>query len=177
MYIQSTLVSSTLLISNNRLSRSKILVPVLTWKSKKKVTKYCGKEEKLLLRAISPLFHNIFNRALTSGVKLHIHLLNVVVRFIVFLTSATLIFRGTDISKYYRESLGLRDNESLLYIKTSFQFKSAVMNSWHSGIVVSVTRILSPSGWKQIPLGLVKSSFLLKRILRNSPFFVSWCTL
>ena len=37
--------------------------------------------------------------SLTSGVKLHIHLLNVVVRFIVFLISATLIFRDTDISK------------------------------------------------------------------------------
>ena len=31
---------------------------------------------------ISPLFRNIFNVSLTSGVKLHIHLWNVVVRFI-----------------------------------------------------------------------------------------------
>ena len=54
--------------------------------------------------------------SLTSGVKLHIHLLNVVVRFIVFLTSATLIFRGTDIPKCSRESRGIRDNESRLYI-------------------------------------------------------------
>ena len=38
-----------------------------------------------------------------------------VVRFIVFLTSATLIFRSTDISKCFRESLGIRDNESRLY--------------------------------------------------------------
>ena len=37
--------------------------------------------------------------SLTSGVKLHIHLLNVVVQFIVFLTSATLIFGGMDILK------------------------------------------------------------------------------
>ena len=51
-----------------------------------------------------------------SGVKLHIHLLNVVVRFIVFLTSVTLILRGTDISKCFRESLGIRDNESRLYV-------------------------------------------------------------
>ena len=63
---------------------------------------------------IASLFHNIFNISLTSGVKLHIHLLNVVVRFIIFLTSATLIFRGTDISKCFRESLGIRDNESRL---------------------------------------------------------------
>ena len=54
---------------------------------------------------------------LTFGVKLHIHLLNVVVQFIVFLTLATLICRGTDISKYFSESLGIRDNESRLYLK------------------------------------------------------------
>ena len=52
---------------------------------------------------------------LTSGVKLHIHLLNVVVQFIVFLTLSTLICRGTDISKCFNESLGIRDNGSRLY--------------------------------------------------------------
>ena len=52
---------------------------------------------------------------LTSGVKLHIHLLNVAVQFIVFLILSTLICRGTDISKYFSESLGIRDNESRLY--------------------------------------------------------------
>ena len=52
----------------------------------------------------------------TSGVKLRIHLLNMVVQFIVFLTLSTLICRGTDISKCFSESLGIRDNESRLYI-------------------------------------------------------------
>ena len=33
-----------------------------------------------------------------------------------FLNSATLICRGTDILKYFRESLGIRDNESRLYV-------------------------------------------------------------
>ena len=60
--------------------------------------------------------------SLTFGVKVHIHLLNVVVRFIIFLTSATLIFRGTDISKCFRESLGIRDNESRLYLISVFIF-------------------------------------------------------
>ena len=36
--------------------------------------KYCGKEEKLLRRSISPLFLNIFNIYLTSRVQLHIYL-------------------------------------------------------------------------------------------------------
>ena len=67
--------------------------------------------------AISPLFHIIlYSIFLTSGVQLHIHLLNMVVQFIVFPTHSTLICRGTDISKCFSESLGIRDNESRLYI-------------------------------------------------------------
>ena len=61
------------------------------------------------------LFSTLFYIFLTSGVKLHIHLLNVVVQFIVFLTLSTLICRGTDISKCFSESLGIRDNGSRLY--------------------------------------------------------------
>ena len=53
---------------------------------------------------------------LTSGVKLHIHLLNMVVQFIAFLTLSTLICQGTDISKNFSESLGIQDNESRLYL-------------------------------------------------------------
>ena len=60
------------------------------------------------------LFYIIF---LTSGVKLHIHLLNVVVQFIVFLTLSTLICRDTHISKCFSESLEIRDNERRLYIE------------------------------------------------------------
>ena len=84
------------------------------------VTKSCGKEEKLLLRSNFSSFPQYFNMSLTSGVKLHIHLINMVVRFLVFLTSATLIFRGTDISKCFRESLGIRDNESTVCSGYSF---------------------------------------------------------
>ena len=47
---------------------------------------------------------------------LHIHLLNVVAQFIVFLALSTLICRGTDISKCFSKSLGIRDKESRLYI-------------------------------------------------------------
>ena len=61
---------------------------------------------------ISPLFNNTLNR---DGTKLHIHLLNVVVRFIVVLSSAELIRRGTDISKCSRKFLGICDNENRLY--------------------------------------------------------------
>ena len=54
---------------------------------------------------------------LTSGVKLHIHLLNVIVQIVVFLTLSTLICRGTDISKHFSESLGIRDSESRMYFQ------------------------------------------------------------
>ena len=37
-----------------------------------------------------------------------------------FLNSANLICRGTDISKYFRQSLGIRDNESRLYINATY---------------------------------------------------------
>ena len=66
--------------------------------------------------AISPLFDNIFNISLTSDIKLHIHFGNVVVRFMFFLNSANLICRGMDILKYFKESLGLRDYKSRLYL-------------------------------------------------------------
>ena len=107
--IQSTLVISTSLISNNRLPRSENLVPVLTWKCK---NRYQNIVEKSNFSSFTTIFSTYL---LSSGVKLHIHLLNVVVRFIVFLNSANLICRGSDISKYSRKSLGLRDNESRLY--------------------------------------------------------------
>ena len=58
--------------------------------------------------------HYFINIFLTSGVKLHIHLLNVVVQIIVFLTLSTLICRGMDISKCFSEFFRIRDNESRL---------------------------------------------------------------
>ena len=51
------------------------------------------------------------------GVKLHIHLLNVVDQFIVFLTLSSLICRDTDISKCFSASLGIRDNLYINYLK------------------------------------------------------------
>ena len=72
------------------------------------------------------LFYIIF---LTSGVKLHIHLLNVVVQFIVFLTLSTLICRGTDISKCFSESLGIRDNESRCIFQSIWP--QPKLKKWH----------------------------------------------
>ena len=107
----SRLVILTSLISNNRLSRSDYLVPVLTWKSNNRWQNIVEKRTNCSWGAISPLFHNIFNRSIITssfvkcGCKIYL-----------FLNSANQICRGTDTSKYFKESLGLRDNESGLYI-------------------------------------------------------------
>ena len=61
LYIQSTLVISTSVISNNRLSRRENLVLVLTQKSKIRLQNVVEKRRNCSWGAISPLFHNIFN--------------------------------------------------------------------------------------------------------------------
>ena len=108
--VQSTLVISNSLILNNRLSRSENLVPVLTQRSTNRQQNIVEKRRNCSLGAISPLFHNIFNISLKSNQRFI--LLKVVVRLIVFLSSANLICRSMDISKCFIESLGFRDNES-----------------------------------------------------------------
>ena len=70
--VQSTLVISNWLISNNRLSRSENLVPVLTQRSTNRQQNIVEKRRNCSLGAISPLFHNIFNIS-NLGVKYHIH--------------------------------------------------------------------------------------------------------
>ena len=74
--IQSTLVISTSVISNSRLSRRENLVLVLTQKSKIRLQNIVEKRIKFCSwGAISPLFHNIFKYIfLIKGVKLHSHL-------------------------------------------------------------------------------------------------------
>ena len=83
-------------------------------------------------RNFSSFPHYFIYIFLTSGVKLHIHLLNVVVQFIVFLTLSTLICRSTDISKCFSESFGIRDNGSRLYIVSyiSGSLESDVLRSY-----------------------------------------------
>ena len=73
------------------------------------------KRRNCFLGAISPLFHNISIYSLTKSPITYIFVKCGCSNYC-FLNSANLICRGTDISKYFRESLGIRDNESRLYI-------------------------------------------------------------
>ena len=68
VHIQSTLVISTSLISNNRLSRSENQVPILTWKSTNRQQNIVDKRRNCSLGAIYPLFHNIFNISLRNQI-------------------------------------------------------------------------------------------------------------
>ena len=115
--IQLTLVISTSLISNNRLSRSENLIPALTWKSNNR-WKYCGKEEKLLPRSNFSSFPQYFQYISNFKSPITYKFVKCGCSNYVFLKSANLICRSTDISKFFRESLGIRDNESRLYIPT-----------------------------------------------------------
>ena len=84
------------------------------------VKKYCEKEEKLLLRSNFSSFPHYFRyiSKLKSSITYQFVKCGCLNYF--FLTSANLICRGTDISKYFRESLGIRDNESRLYFLQTF---------------------------------------------------------
>ena len=66
------------------------------------------KEQFILFSTLFYIYISNFRSQIYSFVKW-------VVQFIVFLTLSTLICRGTDISKCFSESLGIRDNESRLY--------------------------------------------------------------
>ena len=108
-------------LSRTRLFRVTAYLEVKIWSLFQHETMTAGTCNKIMWKSgeiAPPLFHIILfiYIFLTSGVKLHIHLLNVVVQFIVFLTLSTLICRSTDISKCFSESLGIRDNGSRLYL-------------------------------------------------------------
>ena len=72
-------------------------------------------------------FHNIFSIHCISNFKSPVT--NIFVKCgcskYIFLNSANLICRGTDISKYFIESLGFRDNESRLYFMFSVFSRAA----------------------------------------------------
>ena len=113
-------IQSNLAISNS-LFRITAYLEVKIWSLFSHETMTTGNKIMWKRGEIAPNFssfsHYFIYIFLTSGVKLHIHLLNVVVKFIVFLTLSTLIRRGTDISKCFSETLWIRDNKSRLYYK------------------------------------------------------------
>ena len=109
-YVQSTLVISTSLISN---------LEVKTWslfkhKIKQQVIKYCGKEEKLLLWSDFSFFPKYFRYISNSRSAITHSFVKCGCSIYFCLNSVNPICRGTDISEYFRESLGLRYNESRL---------------------------------------------------------------
>ena len=118
---------SWLSLSRPRLSRITAYLVVKIWSLPKDEHLTTGKTNIVEKRrncssgAISPLFHNIFSTSLTSRFQLHIYIfVKCGCSNYFFLNSANLICRGTDISKYFRGSLGIRDNESRLYFHQCF---------------------------------------------------------
>ena len=89
-----------------------------------------------------------------------------VVQFIVFLTLSTLICRGTDISKCFSESLGIRDNESRLYMSLIYvEWKSHGLEEYvshsHVNVMLSFLQILNLCilGRKALSLSFIKLGY------------------
>ena len=115
-YIQSTLVISSSVISNNRLSRRKNLVRLSVKKSGNKILwlreEIAPKDQFLLISTIFSVYIvNLRNQITYLFGKLGCS-------FCIFLSSANLICRSTEILKCFNWSLRLRDKESRLYVFT-----------------------------------------------------------
>ena len=120
-------IYSWLSLYQPRLSRITAYLEVKIWSLPKHENlttdkKHCGKEEKLLLSNFSS-FPQYFQYI--SNFRSQITYTVVKYGCSIHFFPANLICRGTDISKYFRESLEIRDNESRLvyvYKKTTFNF-------------------------------------------------------
>ena len=96
--IQSTLVISTSLISNNRLFRTENLVPVFTRKSNNRLTKY---------RSNFSSFPQYFQYSSNFWLQITYSFVKCGCSSYFFLKSANLIYHGTDILEYFGETLGV----------------------------------------------------------------------
>ena len=108
---------SWLSLSRPHLSRITAYLKVKIWSLPKHVNlttgkKYCGKEEKLLLRSNFSSFPQYFQYTCIFNCKSPITYIFVKCGCSIyfFINYANLICQGTDISKYFIESLGIRDN-------------------------------------------------------------------
>ena len=96
---------------------------------------YCGKEEKLLLRSNFSPFPQYFQYISNfKSPDIHIFVKCVLSNYF-FLNSANLICRSTDISKFFRESLGIRDNGSRLYLHIFYMKYATISTSLNLNVI------------------------------------------
>ena len=109
-----------------------------------------------------------------------------VVQFIVFLTLSTLICRGTDISKCFSESLGIRDNEIRLYLKKNILCtvlsRSQLCLNYFLTLpiwVYAIRKTFTPRGKKFFSYflwhrPLFRQGFAYRKVKRNHKSYLSW---
>ena len=83
------------------------------------VTKYCGKEEKLLLMSSFFSFAQYLQYMSNFRSQITYSFVKCDRLIYIFCNSANLICRSSEISKCFRESLGLRENESQMYFSAT----------------------------------------------------------
>ena len=128
---------SWLSLSRPRLSRITAYLEVKIWSLPihENLTtdgKYCRKEEKLLLRSNFSSFPQYFQYISNFKSPITYQFVKCGWSNYFFLNSANLICRTTDISKYFRESLGLRDNESRLYLPEIILLNHNTLSLYHT---------------------------------------------
>ena len=109
-------IYSRLSLSRPRLSRITAYLEVKIWSLFKHENLTTGNKILWKRGEISPRSHNIFNIYLQLQESNYVYICEMWLFDLFILNSANLLCRGTDISKYFRQSLGLRDNESRLYM-------------------------------------------------------------
>ena len=115
----------TVLLSRPRLSRITAYLEVKIWSLFKHENLTTGNKILWKRGEIAPkeqflLFSTIFSIYFQLQESNYIYICKMWLFDLFFHNSANLICRSTNISKYFRESLGIRDNESRLYEHVGF---------------------------------------------------------
>ena len=150
-------ICTGLSLSRPRLSRITAYLEVKIWSLPKHENLTTGK--KILLKNFSQYFQymSIFKSPVTHifvkcGFSSHF-----------FLNSPNLICRSTDISKYFWESLGIRDNESRLYLEFSLRDNFGLIRT----VYTKSKRIMHKNNIPHNIKTLLKSLVVVNRLDRD----------
>ena len=146
MYI----IYNWLLLSRPHLSRITAYLKVKIWSLPKDENLTTGNKILWKREEIAPLYHNIFQYISNFKSPITYTFLKCGCSIYFILNSAILICRGTNISKYFRESPGIRDNESWLYMEESMTvsiFTTQCHDTYAASSRVKVTTVWR-CGWE-----------------------------
>ena len=129
----------------------------------------------MLLRSNFSSFPQYFQNVSNLGVRLHIHSVKGGCSINCFPESANLICRSTDISNCFIESLGIRDNESRLYVKLGFTKFSILQIELLPTIFIVIAVMQHPSHFLYVsPKSVIQRRMLAWNISATAPIYVCY---